>query len=304
MSDLVKFNSVLKNPATDKYLMQVLGQKKESFVVNLTALVNNNASLQSCEPLTLMYAALRATALDLPLDQNLGFAYVIPYKNTKKQVTEAQFQMGVKGFKQLAFRSGDVKIINDGDIREGEIKSFNYLTGNIEIDFIQDFNKRQATPIVGYFSYFETKSGQQSLFYMSKEQVEAHAKKYSKAYNNDMKYNTKSSLWSDSEMFDAMARKTVTKLNLSKNAPLSITKTIQEALVIDQKVIRSDSEAEFVDRPDAITEKAESENPLSITDAEVVTDQPQDEIKPVIEAADTSKSKTEKKPSTDIKMDF
>ena len=151
--------------------------------------------------------------------------------------------MGVKGFKQLAFRSGDVKIINDGDIREGEIKSFNYLTGNIEIDFIQDFNKRQATPIVGYFSYFETKSGQQSLFYMSKEQVEAHAKKYSKAFNNDMKYNTKSSLWSDSEMFDAMARKTVTKLNLSKNAPLSITKTIQEALVIDQKVIRSDSDA-------------------------------------------------------------
>jgi len=267
MSDLVKFNDTLKNPKTEAYLKQVLGNKKDAFVVNLTALVNNNTNLQSCEPLTLMYAALRATALDLPLDQNLGFAYVIPYKNNKKNVTEAQFQIGVKGFKQLAYRSNDVLLINDGDVREGEIKKFDYLSGQIEFEFIQDYEKRKNATIVGYFSYFKTKSGQESLFYMSKKEVEDHARRYSKAFNSDIKYNTKMSLWSDADMFDSMARKTVTKLNLSKNAPLSITKSVSEAIQSDQSVIRENNQLDYVDRLDPVQEVVVVENPLAEDEA-------------------------------------
>lgn len=94
MADLQKFNATITNPRTQEYLVSVLAEKKSSFVNNLTALVANNKALQECEPLTTMYAAIKATALNLPLDQNLGFAYVIPFKNNKAGTTEAQFQMG------------------------------------------------------------------------------------------------------------------------------------------------------------------------------------------------------------------
>ncbi len=77
-----------------KYLSDVLGERKGSFVNNLVALVNSNAKLQECEPTGLIYAGLKATALNLPLDQNLGFAYVIPYANNRERKTEAQFQIG------------------------------------------------------------------------------------------------------------------------------------------------------------------------------------------------------------------
>lgn len=94
MSNLAKFNSTITNVRTQEYLTQVLGEKKNAFVNNVTALVANNKALQECEPLSIMYAATKATALDLLLDQNVGFAYVIPYKNNKEGITEAQFQIG------------------------------------------------------------------------------------------------------------------------------------------------------------------------------------------------------------------
>lgn len=94
MADLKTFNQTITNVKTQEYLAGVLGEKKQAFVNNLTALVSNDKALQACEPTTLMFAALKATALDLPLDNNLGFAYVIPYKNNKEGKTEAQFQCG------------------------------------------------------------------------------------------------------------------------------------------------------------------------------------------------------------------
>ena len=82
---LQKFNRAITNSKTQEYLESVLGERKASFVNNLTALVANNANLQACEPYTVMFAAMKATALDLPLDNSLGFAYVIPYKDNKKK---------------------------------------------------------------------------------------------------------------------------------------------------------------------------------------------------------------------------
>ena len=124
------FNQTINSPSTQKYLSDVLGERKMSFVNNLVALVANNAMLQECEPYTLMFAAMKATALNLPLDKSLGFAYVLPYKDNKKGITVAQFQLGYKGVKQLALRSGSFKTIpNATDVREGELVSRNRLTG-------------------------------------------------------------------------------------------------------------------------------------------------------------------------------
>ena len=116
MSNLQKFNQTIADNRTQDYLQKVLGERKNSFVNNITAIVSSNVNLQECEPISLIYAGIKATALDLPLDQNLGFAYVLPYKNTKLNKTDAQFQLGYKGFKQLAIRTGMYKHINSGNV--------------------------------------------------------------------------------------------------------------------------------------------------------------------------------------------
>lgn len=241
---LQAFNRAITSPSTQAYLQNVLGERKGSFVNNLTALVANSANLQACEPYTLMFAAMKATALNLPLDNSLGFAYVIPYKNNSKGVTDAQFQLGYKGLQQLALRTGQFKIINATDVREGEIESRNRLTGEIVFKFEEDDAKRQALPIVGYVSYFRLTNGFESTFYMSKEEVNAHALRYSQTYKSKTAYIKESSKWSTD--FDAMSLKTVTKLNLSKNAPLSVE--LADAIKADQSVMRkSENDYEYID---------------------------------------------------------
>lgn len=250
------FNQTITSPATQKYLYDVLGEKKSSFVNNLTALVANNASLQECEPYTLMFAAMKSTALSLPLDNSLGFAYVIPYKDNKKKVTVAQFQIGYKGLIQLALRTGLFKIINATDVREGEISSRNRLTGEITFNFEEDEQKRLERPVIGFVSYFRLSNGFESTFYMSKEEVEKHAIRYSQTYRSTNSYVKSSSKWSTD--FDAMALKTVLKLNLSKNAPLSVE--LADAINADQSVMREENKYEYVDndQSDIDMEKAMS----------------------------------------------
>lgn len=233
---LVAFNHYITNPKTSDYLNQVLGSRKESFVTNCVSLVSNNASLQKCDPNTVMYSAIKATTLGLPLDNNLGFAYVLPYNNTKKGVQEAQFQLGYKGFIQLAMRSGQFQTINSTDVREGEIRNIDRLTGEIDFEWLTE--GRENTAIVGFVAFFRLTNGFTKSFYMTMEELQAHGKKYSKSYNSSF------SNWK--KMFDAMATKTVIKLLLSKFAPLSIQ--MQEAVKYDQTVIRSENEALYIDR--------------------------------------------------------
>lgn len=241
--NLKSFNQTITSPATQKYLTDLLHERKGQFVSNLTALVANNANLQECEPYTLMFAALKATALNLPIEPSLGMAHVIPYKNKKRGVTEAQFQLGYKGFQQLALRTGQYKHINTTDVREGEIKKRNRLTGEIDFDFIQDEAKRLETPIVGYVNYFKLLNGFESTFYMSKEEMNQHALRYSQTYRSTTSYIKEQSKWSTD--FDAMARKTVVKLNLSKNGVLSTE--LQDAILADQSVMREENNFDYVD---------------------------------------------------------
>ena len=244
---LVSFNRYLTNEKTQDYLAQVLGSKKESFVTNCVSLVSNNVNLQNCAPNTVMYSAIKATSLGLPLDNNLGFAYVLPYNNTKKGIQEAQFQLGYKGFIQLAMRSGQFQTINATEVKEGEIVKIDRLTGEIDFDWIE--NGRSEIKTIGFVAFFRLSNGFTKSLYMSIDELNKHGQKYSKSYNSAY------SNWK--KMFDAMAIKTVIKLLLSKYAPLSIQ--MQEAVTYDQAIIRNENEFEYTDNDNTIDIEAESE---------------------------------------------
>lgn len=241
--NLKTFNQTITSPATQKYLDDLLHERKGQFVSNLTALVANNANLQECEPYTLMFAALKATALALPIEPSLGMAHVIPYKNKKRGITEAQFQMGYKGFQQLALRTGQYKRINTTEVREGELGNRNRLTGEFEWNWIEDDAKRLQTPVIGYVNYFALLNGFESTFYMSKEEMNAHALRYSQTYKSTNSYIKEQSKWTTD--FDSMALKTVIKLNLSKNGVLSTE--LQDAIRADQSVMREENQYEYAD---------------------------------------------------------
>lgn len=248
---LQKFNRAITNNKTQEYLESVLGERKASFVNNLTALVANNANLQVCEPYTVMFAAMKATALDLPLDNSLGFAYVIPYKDNKKGITVAQFQIGYKGFVQLSLRTNQFALIPHAtDVRKGEFIGCNRLTGEYEFKFVEDDEERQKLEVIGYVSYFKLLNGASSTLYMTKAEMEAHAMRYSQTYRSSNEYIRRSSKWTTD--FDKMALKTVLKLNLSKNAPLSVE--LADAIQADQSVLKSIDKYEYMDNDDNVEE--------------------------------------------------
>lgn len=229
-NNLQLFNQTLSNPRTQDYLQQVLGEKRSAFVNNITALVANSKALQECEPLSIMYAGIKATALDLPLDPNLGFAYVIPFRNNKEGKTEAQFQIGYKGFIQMAIRSGQFKTLNVNEIKEGELMDEDLVTGEIRF---RRMPNREELKTIGYVAYFRLINGFEKMLFSTVEQVTAHAKKYSQTFSSSKDWVQKSSKWSTD--FDAMAKKTVIKMLISKYAPLSID--MQSAVINDQGVI-------------------------------------------------------------------
>lgn len=243
VTGLQRLNSYISHNATQEYLKKVLSDKKDAFVSNLVSLVANNAKLQECEPATLMYGAIRATASDLPLDPAFGCAYLIPYKNNKLGITEAQFQIGYRAYGQLALRSGLFKCINDTDVREGELVNRNRLTGQIDFNFEQDDKRRSELPIIGYVSYFQLLNGFESTLYMSVEELKAHGLRYSQTYRSQYANVRDSSKWVTD--FHEMCRKTVIKLHLSRKAPLSVE--MQNAIRDDQAVFRSADTPEYVD---------------------------------------------------------
>ena len=268
MSNLKRFNQMIMHPNTDTYLTSVLAERKGEFINNLTAVVANDAKLQACEPVTLMYAALKATALRLPLDPNLGQAYIIPYKNNRERKTEAQFQIGWKGFIQLAIRSGQFQAINTTDIREGEMQGYNLMTGEVNVQAVPD---RENKPVVGYLAYFKLTNGFAKSLYMTAEEIEQHATRYSQSYRGKYK---DSSLWATDK--DAMAKKTVLKLLLNRYAPLSVD--MQNAVQADQSVLHGDGKLEYVDNSksqlaevaeSAMAEDVESEDLLTTEDPAV-----------------------------------
>jgi len=189
----------LNFPSTQKFLDANLADKRGEFVSNLIALCEADANLAACQPKDLMMCAMNATSLNLPLNKNLGFAYVIPYKGIPS------FQIGYKGLIQLAIRTGAYRFINSCIIHEGEL-SRNKVTG--EIKFIGD---KPNTPVVGYMAYLELLTGFSASLYMTEEEIESHALRFSKMYQSDKRDNKRSSKWSDELARPKMALKTVLK---------------------------------------------------------------------------------------------
>lgn len=262
MSNLKRFNQMIVHPNTDAYLTSVLAERKGEFINNLTAVVANDAKLQACEPVTLMYAALKATALRLPLDPNLGQAYIIPYKNNRERKTEAQFQIGWKGFIQLAIRSGQFQAINTTEIREGELKGYDLMTGEVNVQAVAD---RESKPVIGYLAYFKLTNGFAKSLYMSAEEIEQHATRYSQSYRGKYK---DSSLWATDK--DAMAKKTVLKLLLNRFAPLSVD--MQRAVQADQSVLHGDGKLDYVDNSrDQLAEVAQAAMAEDVESEDITT---------------------------------
>lgn len=229
---------LLESPAYKARIDEVLGKNASTFATSVIQIANSNSMLKNAEPNSIIAAALTAATLNLPLNNALGMAYIVPFKDNKANCIKAQFIIGYKGMKQLAVRSGAFEIINDGEIREGEIKKRDRLKGTIEFDFIEDELERLSKPVVGYFAYIELHTGFSKMLYMTKEEVEAHAKQYSQTYKNGY------GLWADA--FDAMARKTVVKLLLNSGcAPLSLE--LQTAIKTDQSVIEKDGSVNYPD---------------------------------------------------------
>lgn len=262
MSNLKRFNQMIVHPNTDAYLTSVLAERKGEFINNLTAVVANDAKLQACEPVTLMYAALKATALRLPLDPNLGQAYIIPYKNNREHKTEAQFQIGWKGFIQLAIRSGQFQAINTTDIRDGELKGYDLMTGEVQVQAVPD---RESKPVIGYLAYFKLTNGFAKSLYMTAEEIEQHATRYSQSYRGKYK---DSSLWATDK--DAMAKKTVLKLLLNRFAPLSVD--MQRAVQADQSVLHGDGKLDYVDNSrDQLAEVAQAAMAEDVESEDITT---------------------------------
>lgn len=202
---------------------ELLGKRAPQFISSLVSLVNADANMQQAfyeAPMTVIQSALKAASFDLPIDQNLGYAYIVPFKNSKKdsngdwhKVTEASFIIGWKGMHQLALRTGAYKTINVIDIREGELVSYNRLTEEVVINFIEDEDEREAKKIIGYVGYYRLVNGAEKTIYMTIKQIENHEKK-----NRKGDYMGKG--WRDD--FDAMARKTVYRRLIGKWGVMSI----------------------------------------------------------------------------------
>lgn len=207
----------------------ILGKKAQGFMSSVLQVINGNNLLSKANPHTVLNAAATAASLDLPINPNLGFAWIVPYKG------QAQFQIGWKGFVQLALRTGQYKRINVTEVYENQFKSFNRLTEEL----ISDFDIVGEGDIVGYASYFQLLNGMEKMTYWSKEEVVKHAKKYSKAFGSSR------SPWSDKDQFHAMAKKTVLKNSISKWGIMSIE--MQTAQLADQAVISDNNEYQYVD---------------------------------------------------------
>lgn len=220
----------------------LLKDRAGSFTTSLMAALNATAHLAECKPETVLTAAITAASLQLPINGNLGFAYLIPYYNKKIQAYEAQFQMGYKGFIQLAQRTSLYKTIAATPVYEGQLISTNPLTGNT-----YDWKAKKSDQVIGYAALIALLNGFEKELYMTVEELTAHGKQYSQSYRSGY------GLWNDD--FDAMATKTVLKLLISKFGPMTVE--MNEAIAKDQSVI-VDDQPEYIDNTSELQDRVDT----------------------------------------------
>ena len=236
---------MLEMPAYKIKFNEMLGKKAAGFMSSIIAVTNNNKYLAKANPATVIGAAAQAAMLDLPINQSLGFAYIVPYGS------EAQFQLGYKGYIQLAQRSGQYVDIGAKTVFEGELEYENRLLDKFK------FGDRTGDKVIGYLAYFRLTNGFEKMLFMTLDEMQAHAKKYSKNYKGG------TDKWGLTD-FNTMAEKTVLKRLLSKYGPLSIESIqMSQALSNDGSVISMNKDGDFDVNFDGETIDAEYEEPAA-----------------------------------------
>ena len=239
----VTFSTFMSSDAVKQKVNEIIGGKDgQRFMTTIISAVSTNPNLAKCEHSTILSAALQGEALKLSPSNQLGHYYLVPYDDNKNHRMVAQFQMGYKGYIQLAMRSGQYRDLDVMDIREGEYKGKDKYTGKPVIEFIEDDGTREDMPIVGYFVYFELLNGFRKSLYWSRAKMEKHAMQYSKGYASDVKKGNQYTFWSKD--FNGMAYKTMLRQLLSKWGVMSIE--MQNAIDSDMAVI-NDNGYEYVD---------------------------------------------------------
>lgn len=246
-------NDMLDRDGMRKRFDELLGKRAPQFISSIVSMVNADKNLQQAfyeSPMTVIQSSLKAAMFDLPIDQSLGYAYIVPFKNYKKDIgakkMEATFILGWKGMHQLALRTGAYKTINVVDVRDGELKSYNRLTEEVDIDFVEDEDAREALPVIGYVGYYRLINGAEKTVYMSVKAITAHEKKFRKG-----EYQGKG--WRDD--WDAMARKTVYRILIGKWGVMSIDYQTRDAGKQLADVIAADAqEEETIDANFAVDE--------------------------------------------------
>lgn len=218
MSNAIAIKAYMNGQGVQRKLEELLGERKDVFLTSALQVVNGNKALQNASPESIFGAVVTAATLNLPINDNLGFAYIVPFKG------QASFQMGYKGFVQLAQRSGQFKRISACKTYSGDTEQSVYerLTAFLP--------KEPKGEVTGYIAYFQLLNGFEAHLAMTNKEMASHAGQYSQSFKKGY------GVWKDN--FEAMAQKTVLKLLLSKQAPLSIVPTLAEAVQADQAIIR------------------------------------------------------------------
>ena len=255
----------LTQDAVKNQINNVIGGKDgQRFISAIISAVNTNPSLQDCTNQSILSGALLGESLKLSPSPQLGQYYLVPFNDNSRNLKVAQFQLGYKGYIQLAIRSGQYKKLNVLAIKEGELIRFDPLTEEIEVNLIQDEDEREAAKTIGYYAMFEYVNGFRKAIYWSKAKMEAHAMKYSNGYRAKKGFT----FWEKD--FDAMAFKTMLRQLISKWGIMSIE--MQTALDADMAVINEDGTKNYVDK-----------------DSEVVTDAQPQEVEQPKETKETKK---------------
>ncbi|KGQ65290.1 recombinase [Gallibacterium anatis 7990] len=223
-----------EKPTAKQKLQELLGKNAATFATSVLQIANSNAMLINAEPKSIFNAACMAATLNLPIQNGLGFAYILPFKNSKTNTTEAQFQIGYKGFIQLAQRSGQFKRLVALPVYKKQLVKKDFING-FEFDWEQEPEDGELP--IGYYAYFRLLNDFSAELYMSHEEVKKHALRYSQSYKKHY------GVWVDN--FEAMALKTVLKLLLSKQAPLSVE--MQSAVLADQSIVKDSGEFAYPD---------------------------------------------------------
>lgn len=288
----------LTQDAVKKQINSVVsGKNGTRFISSIVSAVQTTPALQECTNPSILSAALLGEALNLSPSPQLGQFYMVPFDNKKKGCKEAQFQLGYKGYIQLAVRSGYYKKLNVIAIKQGELVHYNPLDEEIEVNLIEDDILREETPTEGYYAMFEYENGFRKTLYWSKKKMLAHAEKYSFAFYKNgggkslelLEQNKipEKDMWKYSSFwfkdFDGMAMKTMLRQLISKWGIMSID--LQTAIDKDMAVIHENGNAEYV------------ENQSDSVEAEVVSEQEMKEVEMV-------ENGNREEPQKDVQSDF